>query len=65
MLRAENFSDITFVLEDSNTNKLHKFALHRCILTVRSEYFKDLLQNRWKERSEIRNSMVYFLIKIT
>ncbi|CAG7838669.1 unnamed protein product [Allacma fusca] len=53
ILKAEDYSDITFLLEGNST-----FKLHRCILSVRSDNFKSLLQSRWKDRPEIRNHMI-------
>ncbi|XP_788155.3 ankyrin repeat and BTB/POZ domain-containing protein 1 isoform X2 [Strongylocentrotus purpuratus] len=54
LLEASCYSDITFVIHNET------FAAHRCILQSRNEYFAEMLETRWKNKStvHIKSSLV-------
>lgn len=47
LFESGEYSDITFVVQGEAV------PLHRCLLTARSEYFRDMLQSRWHSRDKV------------
>ncbi|XP_043245593.1 ankyrin repeat and BTB/POZ domain-containing protein 1-like isoform X1 [Amphibalanus amphitrite] len=47
LLEAHPFSDITFVVHGAS------FPVHRCVLAARSEYFCDMLDTKWRDRTTV------------
>lgn len=48
--------DVEFVVHG------HTFRAHRCILTARSQYFANMFETRWKDRTVI--SLKHNLVRL-
>ncbi|KAK8398875.1 hypothetical protein O3P69_004161 [Scylla paramamosain] len=47
LFESGEHSDITFVVQGESV------PLHRCLLSARSEYFRDMFSTRWQERTTV------------
>lgn len=47
LFESGKHSDVTFVVQGED------IPLHRCLLSARSEYFRDMFSSRWQERTTI------------
>ncbi|XP_042879642.1 ankyrin repeat and BTB/POZ domain-containing protein 1-like isoform X1 [Penaeus japonicus] len=47
LFESGEYSDVTFIVQGQ------LFALHRCILSARSEYFKEMFATKWHNRPKV------------
>ncbi|XP_068237792.1 ankyrin repeat and BTB/POZ domain-containing protein 1-like [Palaemon carinicauda] len=47
LFESGEYSDVTFVVQGQN------FLLHRCLLSARSEYFKDMFLTKWHHKDKV------------